>query len=394
MAAIAVASKSVSGTPKSPNSKRKRLQLEPEQTSVETGLTPNPLNTASFQLFFRMNASTFEWLVGMLEPLLECRDPVGSPLNLAAPSRLGIGLFRLATGSSYKHISARFGVPESTARFCSKQLCRVLCTNFRFWVAFPAPSELNPVMVDFEAIGGLPHCCGAIDSTRFKLLTKSNSPIRSSADKDVGSEIEEEEEEDSVVAQIVVDSWSRILSIITGFHGDKGDARVLRSSTLYKDVEEGKLMNLPPRYLKGVPIPQYLVGDNGYPLLPWLMIPYTEPVASSCEEDFNAIHELMRRPALRTLASLRNWGILARPIDEEFKMGVACIGACAILHNVLLMREDYTSLSDDYSLHDQSSQYYRDASIEECFIERKASVVRRALAGRVREARNSSQSAS
>ncbi|ERM97849.1 hypothetical protein AMTR_s00118p00128830 [Amborella trichopoda] len=81
------------------------------------------------------------------------------------------------------------------------------------------------------------------------------------------------------------------------------------------------------------------------------MIPYTELVASSYEEDFNVIHELMRRPVLRTFASLSNWGILAYPIDEEFKMGVACIGACVILHNVLLMRVDYTSLPDDY-LHD------------------------------------------
>lgn len=71
-----------------------------------------------------------------------------------------------------------------------------------------------------------------------------------------------------MVTQIVVDCSSRILSIITGFKGNNGDSRVLRSSTLYADIEEGRLLNSPPLHLKGISVPQYLVGDSGYPLLP------------------------------------------------------------------------------------------------------------------------------
>jgi hypothetical protein len=104
---------------------------EDPQLRHRLGLTRIP---DSFKNCFRMTSSTFEWLSGLLEPLLECRDPAGSPLNLYDERRLGIGLFRLATGADYPEISKQLGISESVAKFCTKQLCRVLCTDFRFWV--------------------------------------------------------------------------------------------------------------------------------------------------------------------------------------------------------------------------------------------------------------------
>lgn len=323
-----------------------------------------------------MTSATFMWLSGLLEPLLDCRDPIGSPLDLSADLRLGIGLSRLVTGSSYSELADRFGVTESVTRFCVKQLCRVLCTNFRFWVAFPGPDELNSISKSFEELTGLPNCCGVVDCTRFKIVK-----IDSNDDKVV---------EDSVAVQIVVDSSSRILSIVAGIRGDKGDCRVLKSSTLYKDIEEKKLLGSGPVYVNGVAVDQYLIGDGGYPLLPWLMVPFVDAKPGSAEERFNVAHRLMCSPALKSVACLRSWGVLSRPIEEDFKTAVAFIGACSILQNVLLMREDDSGILcdefGDYSLHDQGSQYYSDASFGENLIEKKANIIRNALASRAKVA--------
>ncbi|KEH42911.1 hypothetical protein MTR_1g077960 [Medicago truncatula] len=54
------------------------------------------------------------------------------PLNLTADVLLGIGLFCLANGSDYQQIANQFNILVSVAKLCVKQLCRVLCTNFRF----------------------------------------------------------------------------------------------------------------------------------------------------------------------------------------------------------------------------------------------------------------------
>ncbi|KAK8564278.1 hypothetical protein V6N13_005490 [Hibiscus sabdariffa] len=321
---------------------------------VGLGLTRDP---DSFKPFFRMKSSTFEWLAGLLEPLLECRDPVGSPLNLSAELRLGIGLFRLATGSSYAEIARRFGVSESVTRFCAKHLCRVLCTNFRFWVAFPSPEELNSVSSEFEQLTGLPNCCGVIDCTRFNIVNEINGRI------------------DSIAAQIVVDSSSRILSIIAGFKGEKTDSNILKCSTLCKDIEDGKLLNSSPLIVNGVAVNQYFVGDSDYPLLPWLMVPFVDdfvPVSSRAK--FNAAHRAMCASALKTVASLKNWGILNRPMHEEFKAAVAVIGACSILHNVLLMREDDSALCEGMDdqisrrRRQQQQQHHEEAGTEACEI--------------------------
>lgn len=337
----------------------------------------------SFRNCFKMTSSTFEWLSGSLEPLLDCRDPVGLlPFRLSAELRLGIGLFRLATGSGYPEISERFGVTESVARFCAKQLCRVLCTDFRFWVNFLNPNELESVSAAFEKRIGLPNCCGAIDCARFKIVRNNGS-----------KELKESfQKEDSIAAQIVVDSSSRILSIAAGFRGEKGDSEVLRSSTLSKDIEGGRLLDSHPVYVNGMAIDQYLIGEGRYPLLPWLMVPFVDPVLGSSEECFNTAHYQIRLSALRTIASLKNWGVLSQPIQEEIKTAVAYIGACSILHNALLMREDFSALSDEFEdlpLRSQSSQCSVDNSSEEIATERKAFVMRSALATRAKEFQNS-----
>ncbi|KAF7142254.1 hypothetical protein RHSIM_Rhsim05G0086700 [Rhododendron simsii] len=351
--------------------KRKRQQQtndpNPQLGQLHRADPVIPRDPDAFKLLFRMSSSTFEWLASLLEPLLECRDPVDSPLDLPAETRLGIGLFRLSSGADYPEVSTRFQVSDSVAKFCVKQFCRVLCTNFRFWVGFPTPSELGGVSSAFESISGIPNCCGVIGCIRFRIARK--------ADKVRGS---------SIAAQIVVDSSSRILSIVAGFGGNNSDWAILKSSSLYKDIDSGSLLDSPPIYINGVSVPQYLVGDRNYPLLPWLITPFPDPVSERNEENFNAALNLMRLPAIRTIASLKNWGVLNKPIEAEFKTAVAYIGACSILHNVLLMREDYSSLCDEFVDYTVDDQVYRDANFEENSVELKGSVIRSALATRAK----------
>ena len=246
-----------------------------------------------------------------------------------------------------------------------KQLCRVLCTNFRFWVSFPNPNELGSVSQGFEGLTGLPHCCGVLQCTRFEVVGAGEAPSSS-----------------LVAAQIVVDSSFRILSIVAGFLGRKSNSRILKASTLCQDIEGGKLLNAPPvKASNGVEVNQYLVGGEGYPLLPWLMVPFVEAVPGSVEENFNAGIEVMRVPAIRTAASLRNWGVLSGPVREEVKMAVAYIGACSILHNSLLMREDFSALAgeiEDYRL--QQQRYREFCRLEDDSIMEKALVIRSTLA--------------
>lgn len=327
-----------------------------------------PRDPESFKQFFGMEISTFEWLCGLLEPLLDCRDP-SPPLHLTAEVRLGIGVFRLATGADYPEISGRFCVSEAASRFCVKQLCRVLCTNFRFWVGFPSQTELESVSTQFETLTGLPNCCGIVNCARF-FIGKGNSS-------------ENEAQQDSIAAQIVVDSSSRILSIIAGFRGSKTDSRILRSTSLFKDIENGVILNSRPLHMNDVCVPQYLVGNGEYPLLPFLLVPFLDPEAGSVEDNFNNVYRSLCVSSLNVVSSLRKWGVLSGTIEEEYKVVVAYIGACSILHNMLLAREDYSTFAEELDEGDLNFQHSARVGVN--LMEEEALGIRQELARRARK---------
>ncbi|GJV54165.1 ALP1-like protein [Tanacetum coccineum] len=343
---------------------KKRKEPEESPQPEHDPPTKIPRNLDTFRLYFKMSSTTFEWLAALLEPLLECRDPIGSSLNLKVETRMGIGLFRLATGSDYVEVGRRFEVSEPMARFCVNQFCRVLCTNFRFWVGFPTQNELGTVSESFEALTGLPNCCGVIQFTTFDISKNGTSQ--------------------HVAAQIVVDASSKILSIVAGFNGNKSNQYVLKSSSLYNDIVSNNLLNSKPIDINGVSVPQYLLGEKGSPFLPWLMVPFDQSASNSCEETFNYVHNLMMGFGYRTIDSLKKWGVLSKPVNEEIKTMVGYIGACSILHNALLTREDSFSSFEKFD-ESEDSRYCMDDGFGDYLFDRKAVEIRSSLATRARK---------
>ncbi|XLR00444.1 hypothetical protein S83_066642 [Arachis hypogaea] len=92
------------------------------------------------------------------------------------------------------------------------------------------------------------------------------------------------------------------------------------------------------------------------------MVPFAaeEAAAGSNEESFNVAIDVTKIPAIRTTTSLRNWGVLDGPVLEEIKVAVAYIGACFILHNALLMRENFSALAGEIEGYHLQQQRYRE----------------------------------
>ncbi|KAF0901568.1 hypothetical protein E2562_003541 [Oryza meyeriana var. granulata] len=315
--------------------------------SPEPEPEPLPLPPTSpdhYPLAFRVSAPTFNFLAGLLDPLL-------SHPSLPSSTLLALALARLATGLPYPTLAALFRVPASAPRAASRRLRRVLLANFRFWLAFPAePSSAS-------SSSPLPSCRGALACARF------DGP------------------DGLLAAQLVAGSSSRVLSLAAGFRGHRTDLEVLKLSSLYQELEQGKVLN------PG----QYLAGDgDGYPLLPWLMVPFPGTVGpGSPEAEFNAAHDAMCRKARRTVRSLKGWGAIAHLRDEESpRAAVACIGTCAMLHNVLLAREDHSALAPEEAESDSAAAVQRraddDAGVEDFEIHGRASAFRSALAATMR----------
>ena len=88
----------------------------------------------------------------------------------------------------------------------------------------------------------------------------------------------------------------------------------------------------------GSEIGEYLIGDAGYPLLPWLLTPYQEKDLTESSAEFNGRHFAARTVAPRTLTKFKDtWkylqGGMWRPDKHRLPR---IIHVCCLLHNIII----------------------------------------------------------
>jgi hypothetical protein len=135
--------------------------------------------------------------------------------------------------------------------------------------------------------------------------------------------------------QAVVGSDKRFLDLYLRMPGSTNDARMLRRSSLYNMAMQGVLLD--PGVLHDGFLPS-LIGDLGYPLLPWLMVPHRTTGQLTVSE------ALFNEKLCRGRCVVENaFGISKQTLRELlFKSDLSVtfppdvITCCAILHNVLL----------------------------------------------------------
>jgi hypothetical protein len=133
----------------------------------------------------------------------------------------------------------------------------------------------------------------------------------------------------------MVDSNKRFLDLYVGMPGSTNDARVLRRSSLYHLAMS---QNLFDSHYAVYGFSPYLLGDSGYPLLPWLMVPHRNV------RNLSVLETLFNRKLRRGRCVVKNaFGILKQTFREllvKSELDVVflpdVITCCAILHNVLL----------------------------------------------------------
>ena len=117
------------------------------------------------------------------------------------------------------------------------------------------------------------------------------------------------------------------------------ESSILHSSGLFKLCEKGERLNGSKlKVSDGSEIGEYLIGDSGYPLLPWLLTPYHEKDLIESRAEFNSRHSAARTVAPRTLAKFKDtWkfllGEMWRPDKHKLPL---IIHVCCLLHNIII----------------------------------------------------------
>lgn len=164
----------------------------------------------------------------------------------------------------------------------------------------------------------------------------------------------------SIVLLAICDANYMFTFVDIGAYGRRSDGGVFSECEIGIRLENGK-MNLPPAAPiceLGVKLPYCIVGDEAFPLKPYLMRPY--PGKQSVERlkrVFNFRLGRARRPIENSFGILASkWRIFRRPINMNVQNTMLVVQASVCLHNWLRMAD----------IHEENNVQYITSSMVDC----------------------------
>lgn len=255
---------------------------------------------------------------------------------LSLDDRVAVALRRLSSGDSLSIVGESLGIHQSTVSQITWRFVEAMEKKGLHHIHWPSnQDDMKDIKSKFENIRGLPNCCGAIDTTHIMFCLSSTDPSSL-----VWSDLEKNH---SMNLQAIVDPDMRFLDVLAGWPGSLSDSEVLKNSRFFELAEEGKRLSGEKFNLSNdTELREYIVGDSGFPLLPWLLTPYTGRGLSDHQADYNKRHFATRKVAQRALARLKDkWkiiqGVMWRPDKQKLPR---IILVCCLLHNILIDLND------------------------------------------------------
>ncbi|XP_052203849.1 protein ALP1-like [Diospyros lotus] len=304
-----------------------------------TGPSSQLKDPPTFESVLKVSRKTFNYISSLVEIEMMAKPASLTDLNgklLSLNDRVAIALRRLSSGESLSAVGDLLGINQSTVAQITWRFVEAMETRGLQHLQWPSTeTEIEKIKLKFEKLVGLPNCCGAIDTTHITMCLSSIDRANNIwCDK---------EKNHSMILQAVVDPEMRFLDIVTGWPGSLSDSIVLRSSSFFQLSEEGKRLNgKKVKLSEGSELREYIVGDLGFPLLPWLLTPYQGTNLCDSEANFNEHLSAAQKVAQRALARLKEtWsiikGVMWRPDKNRLPR---IILVCCLLHNIVIDMED------------------------------------------------------
>ncbi|XP_064462725.1 putative nuclease HARBI1 [Ornithodoros turicata] len=279
----------------------------------------NPMECYSndgFLLRYRFTKSSVLRILSELS--LECATdnrghPLPSLLKLLATLRFyGAGAFQTVIGDLV-------GISQSATCNAIWTVTRSIASVlYPKYVRFPLASEAASVMTRFYSIAGFQGVTGCIDCT--------NAPINSPG----GMHAEVYRNRKGVFSinvQAITGPELQFFDIVASWPGSVHDRRIFDNSRARVLYEEGML-------------PGILLGNQGYPCMPFLMTPLSD-LRTQSERRYNRSHIKTRNSVERAFGVWkRRFPCLRMKLQTRLERSAAFICACAALHNIACVWND------------------------------------------------------
>ena len=188
---------------------------------------------------FRVSKDTFDYICQMLGPDLT-RQNTRFRRAIPLTKRVGIALWRLGTGNSYRTTGITFGQGKSTVIKICENFMEALIRHKNEFIHFPTDArDVAQAIRKMETVAGLPNAVGAIDGSHVSIKAPQVNH----------EDYFNRKQNYSINLQGVVDASGKFIDVSTGWPGSIHDARVLRLSTLYTRAENNDILTEPVRLL-------------------------------------------------------------------------------------------------------------------------------------------------
>ncbi|XP_060209949.1 protein ANTAGONIST OF LIKE HETEROCHROMATIN PROTEIN 1-like [Lycium barbarum] len=291
-----------------------------------------------FKKAFRMSKSTFNVICRELESVITKKDTM---LRLAIPvnQRVAVCIWRLATGAPLREVSKRFGLGISTCHKIVLEVCTaikgVLMGKFVQW---PDELKMEEIKREFEVVSGIQTICGSMYTTHVPIIApKENITAyfnKRHTDRNQKTSY-------SVTVQGVVDHKGIFTDICIGWPGSMTNDQVLEKSALFERANRGNLKDI------------WVVGNSGFPLTDWILVPFTHQNLTWTQHAFNEKVSDVQKVAKEAFMRLKaRWSCLQKRTEMKLQDLPVVFGACCVLHNICEMRGEELSEELRFDLFD------------------------------------------
>ena len=149
------------------------------------------------------------------------------------------------------------------------QVCKAILKEFQqeYLVCPTDPEDWKKIEERFRNRWNIPHVVGALDGKHIAIENPKKS----------GDEYLNYKGYFSLVVLALVDADYNFLWVNTGASGSSSDAQIFNHSKLKRRIENRTLGLPPPEPLRpgGSDLHYFLLGDDDFSLMPWLVKPYS-----------------------------------------------------------------------------------------------------------------------
>ena len=279
---------------------------------------------------FRMTPSRFQELLSVVRHKIE---HFSNRSSISPAERLAVTLRFLSSGDSQQTISTSYRMGKSTVHYIIKETCEALWDELHgTYLKAPSASDWCKIRDDFWRLWNFPNCCGALDGKHIRIQAPSNS----------GSNFFNYKGYFSIVLLALCDANYCISVLDLGSTGRESDAGIFGRSKLYEMLENGSLglpgdTNLQNSETK---LPNFIVGDEAFPMKSYLMRPYPGKNLTHEEKVFNYRLSRARRVIENTFGIMSaRWRLLLRSISAKEENILHFVRAICVLHNFLMKKD-------------------------------------------------------